>query len=151
MGRTFTGRLLALQVDVTCCSFYDGSAVVTRAILMYRPSTYFEITAGHEANSIDLPTGKVDIDLAAADAAVNFTPDMQIALQTQYDSISENFGLSARFRWEYRPGNELFVGLGQSALISTRGSPGRRRRPPFASDTRSGFGDGSVRLTLTVL
>ena len=52
---------------------------------------------------------------------VNFTPDMQIALQAQYDNISENFGLSTRYRWEYRPGNELFVGLGQSALISNGG------------------------------
>ncbi len=25
--RTFNGRLLTLQADVTCCSFYDGSAV----------------------------------------------------------------------------------------------------------------------------
>ena len=104
--RTFNGRLLTLQADVTCCSFYDGSAVVTRVTLIFRPSTYFEITATHEANLIDLPTGKVDIHLATADAAINFTPDMQIALQAQYDNISENFGFSARYRWEYRPGNE---------------------------------------------
>ena len=43
--RTFNGRLLTLQADVTCCSFYDGSAVVTRVTLIFRPSTYFEITA----------------------------------------------------------------------------------------------------------
>jgi hypothetical protein len=45
---------------------------------------------------------------------------MQTALQAQYDNISENFAFSARYRWEYRPGNELFVGAGQSALISGR-------------------------------
>jgi hypothetical protein len=52
---------------------------------------------------------------------VNFTPDMQLALQVQYDNISENFGFSARYRWEYRPGNEIFVGFGQSAIIDSRG------------------------------
>jgi hypothetical protein len=88
--------------------------------MIVRPSTYFEITASHGTNSIDLPTGKVDIHLSTADAAVNFTPDMQIALQAQYDNISENFGFSARYRWEYHPGNELFVGVGQTALISNR-------------------------------
>ena len=119
--RTFYGRLLTLHADVTCCSFYDGSAVVTKATLIFRPSIYFEITATYETNFIDLPTGNVDIHLATADAAINFTPDMQLALQAQYDNISENFGFSARYRWEYRPGNELFVGLGQSALISNRG------------------------------
>ena len=46
---------------------------------------------------------------------------MQVALQAQYDNISKNFALSTRYLWEYRPGNELFVGLGQSALISERG------------------------------
>jgi hypothetical protein len=123
--RTFNGRLLTLQADVTCCSFYDGSAVPTRVTLIVRPSPYFEITAGRQTNSIDLPTGKVDIHLATADAAVNFTPDMQIALQAQYDNISENFGFSARYRWEYHPGNELFVGVGQTALISNRGFIGQ--------------------------
>ena len=56
---------------------------------------------------------------------VNFTPDMQVALQAQYDNISENFALSTRYRWEYRPGNELFIGLGQTALISNRGFTGQ--------------------------
>ena len=119
--RTFNGRLLTLQADVTCCSFYDGDAVTTRVTLIFRPSTLFEINVGHEANAIDLPTGAVDIHLATTDAVVNFTPDMQVALQAQYDNISKNFALSTRYLWEYRPGNELFVGLGQSALISERG------------------------------
>jgi len=123
--RTFNGRLLTLQADVTCCHFYDGDAVVTQVNLIYRPSTHFEINLGHQANAIDLPTGAVDIHLATADAVVNFTPVMQTALQAQYDNISENFAFSARYRWEYRPGNELFVGVGQSALISNRGFIGQ--------------------------
>jgi hypothetical protein len=50
---------------------------------------------------------------------------MQVALQAQYDNISENFAFSSRYRWEYRPGSELFVGAGQSALISSRGFIGQ--------------------------
>ena len=122
---TFNGRLLRLQADVTCCRFYDGDAVVTRVNLVFRPSTHFETSVGHETNAVDLPTGRVDVHLATADAVVNFTPVMQVALQAQYDNISENFALSARYRWEYRPGNELFVGVGQSALISNRGFVGQ--------------------------
>jgi len=118
--RTFNGRMLSLQADVTCCRFYDGDALVTRTNLIFRPSTHFEMNVGHEANAIDLPTGSVDIHLATTDAVVNFTPVMQVALQAQYDNISENFAFSGRYRWEYRPGNELFVGMGQSALMSSR-------------------------------
>jgi hypothetical protein len=42
---------------------------------------------------------------------------MNLALQVQYDNISENLGISLRYRWEYEPGNEIFVGIGQSASI----------------------------------
>jgi hypothetical protein len=119
--RTFNGRLLTVQADVTCCRFYDGDALATRVTVIVRPSTLLAISFGHEANAIDLPTGAVHIHLATMDAAVNLTPDMQVALQAQYDNISENFALSTRYRWEYRPGNELFIGVGQSALISDRG------------------------------
>jgi hypothetical protein len=123
--RTFNGRMLSAGADVTCCRFYDGDAVATRLNLFFRPSSHFEITVGHEANAIDLPTGAVDIHLATTNAMINFTPVMQIALQAQYDNISENFALSARYRWEYRPGSELFGGFGQSALISNRGFIGQ--------------------------
>jgi len=119
--RSFSGRLFTLNGNVTCCSFYDGSSLRVRAEVIFRPSIYFEITTSYEPNFIDLPTGKVDIHLATVDAAINFNPDMQLALQAQYDNISENFGFSARYRWEYRPGNEIFVGIGQSAIIDNRG------------------------------
>ena len=66
---------------------------------------------------IDLPTGDVDIHLATIDSVLAFTPDMNLALQVQYDNISGNFGLSLRYRWEYEPGNEIFLGVGQSASI----------------------------------
>ena len=122
--RTFNGRLLTLQADVTCCRFYDGDAVVTRVTLIFRPSTLFEINVGHQANAIDLPTGAVDIHLATMDAVVNFTPDMQVALQGRRQHQRKLCALD-RYRWEYRPGNELFVGLGQTALISNRGFIGQ--------------------------
>jgi hypothetical protein len=32
----------------------------------------------------------------------------------QYDNISEAFGLSARYRWEFSPGSEFFVAIGES-------------------------------------
>ena len=89
--------------------------------MVFRPSIYFEITTTYEPSFIELPTGDVDIHIATVDAVVNLTPDMQLALQAQYDNISENFGFSARYRWEYRPGNEIFVGIGQSAIIDNRG------------------------------
>jgi hypothetical protein len=119
--RTFSGRLITLNGGVTCCSFYNGSSLRPEAEVIFRPSIYFEITASYKGNFIELPTGKVDIHVGTTDVVVNFAPDMQLALQAQYDNISENFGFSARYLWEYQPGNEIFVGVGQSALIDKSG------------------------------
>jgi hypothetical protein len=54
---------------------------------------------------------------------VNFTPDMQLVMQAQYDNISGNFGFLGRYRWEFRPGTELLVALGQTAYIPGTGLP----------------------------
>ena len=115
--RTFDGRPVRLDWEVTCCSFYGGEAVVSRLQIAYRPNAYFELIPTWEASFIRQPGGDVDIHIISVDSVVNFLPDMQLALQAQFDNISRGFGLSARYRWEYEPGNEFFVALGQSALI----------------------------------
>jgi hypothetical protein len=118
-ARFVSSQMYALQVEVeaSCCSFYNGRGVELQAELNYRPNQYFELQPSYEGTFIDLPTGSVNIHLLAADVILNFTPDMQVALQTQYDNISESFGLLARYRWEFRPGSELFVAFGQAAVI----------------------------------
>ena len=42
---------------------------------------------------------------------------MQLVNQLQFDNASERFALSVPYRWEYEPGQEIFVSVGQSALI----------------------------------
>jgi hypothetical protein len=115
--RTFNGRAVAVTAEMTCCSFYDGSAIHPRIQLIYRPNAYFEFVPTWDASFISLPAGDVDIHLLSIDSVVNFTPDMQLALQAQYDNISKNVGFSARYRWEHEPGNEIFVALGQAAMF----------------------------------
>ena len=83
----------------------------------YRPNEFYEIAAEWEATFLDLPGGKVDIHVLTVNANFNFTPDMQLDLEVQYDNISEEFGFLARYRWEYAPGDELFIAFGQTAEI----------------------------------
>jgi hypothetical protein len=115
------GRALGVEIEVSCCGFYNGIAVETSIQFSYRPNAVFEIAPSYEGSFIDLPTGAVDIHVLAGEGIVNFTPDMQLALQVQYDNISENLGFLGRYRWEYQPGGELFIALGQSALIRRGG------------------------------
>jgi hypothetical protein len=115
--RSFDGRPLAIDAEVICCSFYNGWSVHSIVKLTYRPNPYFEFIPNYDGTFIQLPTGHVDIHILALDSAINFLPDMQLALQAQYDNISQRFALSLRYRWEYEPGQELFVSVGQAAVI----------------------------------
>jgi len=102
---------------VMCCSFYNGDYLRTDFRLDIRPSALIQLVPQYTYTQISLPTGSVNIHLFTSDIILNFTPDMQLFTQIQYDNISENFALSFRYRWEYEPGQELFVSVGQSAFI----------------------------------
>ena len=114
---TTRGRWYSLNWTVECCSFYAGNYLKSDFALTLRPDERFEIVPRYVATFIDLPTGYVAIHILSVSGGMNFTPDMQIVLQAQFDNISRSFSFSARYRWEYEPGNELFVSLGQNALI----------------------------------
>ena len=116
--RTFDGRQVALDTEITCCHFYDGRSLHVKSSLSYRPNQYFEFLPSYELTTIQLPTGHVDIHLLALEAIVNFIPDMSLDVQGQYDNISANFAFLARYRWEYEPGNEIFVSFAQGAIIT---------------------------------
>jgi hypothetical protein len=115
--RTSDSRPLTFRLDVMCCSFYNGDYLRIETQADFRPNRFLQFQPRYTYTLVDLPTGSVHVHLATAAVIVNFTPDMQLFNEIQYDNISENFALSMRFRWEYRPGDELFVSFGQAALI----------------------------------
>ena len=60
-------------------------------------------------NWIDLPQGAFTLKVARTRATYTLTPRMFISGIVQYNSAGTSFGSNVRFRWEYRPGSELFV------------------------------------------
>jgi len=100
--------------EIECCSYFNGDLLRTFLSVNWRPDSTWDITAQHQFFNISLPTGDVEIQIYALNVTLNFTPDMQVRTQAQYDNISEAFGLSARYRWEFSPGSELFVALGEN-------------------------------------
>jgi hypothetical protein len=115
--QTSQSRPLRFVAGFTCCRFYDGDSLETELGLTYRPSEYFEISTEWQSTYLDLPRGDADIHVLSIESAVYFNPDTSLALQAQYDNISEEFGFLARFRWYYAAGGELFVSFGQAAVV----------------------------------
>lgn len=117
-AQTPAGSPLRVRLEAECCRFYNGNYFRGDLRLEWRPNTTFIFLPSYTYTSIELPTGYVAIHVFAANIIVNFTPDMALRTQVQYDNISEAFGLSVRYLWEYEPGQEIFAAFGQSALIT---------------------------------
>ena len=110
-------RPFYIRSDIYCCSFYNGSYFKADLITDWRVSRYLHLAPRYTYTHIALPTGKVDIHLLAWDTEINFTPDMQLLTQVQYDNISQKFALSMRYRWEFEPGQEIFASVGQTGTV----------------------------------
>jgi hypothetical protein len=60
-------------------------------------------------NWIDLAEGAFTTTVLGARTTFTVSPRMFVAALVQYDSDSTSISSNLRFRWEYRPGSELFV------------------------------------------
>jgi len=128
--RSSSVRSFSADAEITCCAFFDGTNLAGNLTLNYRPNPYFSGQFSYRPSFIDLPGGSTDIHLFSLEGAFNFTPDMSLAFQAQYDNLSRSFGSLWRYRWEYSPGNELLIAYGQSADI-----PGSRLRAQTSAFT----------------
>ncbi len=123
-------RSWSLGMGVSCCDFYDGQAVQASVFLSYRPDETWELIPSMATAFIDMPTGSVSIYVPSLKVNVNFSPDMTIQSEFQFDNLSNTFSGSVRYRWEYAPGSEFFAALGENAQIKER-----LLAPHYASQT----------------
>jgi hypothetical protein len=89
--------------------FYAGD----RTELGYRGrvemSARLSIEPGVTLNRVDLPEGRFTGKLLSARTTMTFSPSMFVAALVQYNSANRLLSTNARFRWEYRPGSEVFL------------------------------------------
>jgi hypothetical protein len=56
------------------------------------------------------------------------SPRMFMSVLIQYNSSLSTLGTNARFRWEYRPGSEMFVVYSDGREMVPKGFPELRNR-----------------------
>ncbi len=108
-------RWYAGNLNLDFGQIYGGDYFRAGITVDLRPSPYFSFEVRHDFQEFRLPGGSVRIHIDSARANINFTPDMTLTLQSEYDNISSEVGLSARYRWEFMPGHEVFGSLGHAA------------------------------------
>ena len=91
-------------------SFYDGrrnTVQVNTARVEITPRVSVEPSLS--VNRVRLPAGNFTATVARARGTFTVTPRMFVSGIVQYNSSGTSVGSNLRFRWEYRPGSELFV------------------------------------------
>jgi len=110
-------RPLSVVGEVECCSYFGGDLTRTFLAMNWRPDTTFNIALSHQYYDIAMSTGSVVIQIYGLNLGVTFTPDMMVQTQLEFDNVSDALSLSARYRWEFQPGSELFVGIGEGGQL----------------------------------
>ena len=111
-------------------SFYGGHQTTASYRGRMAVATRLAIEPTLAVNWIDLPQGEFTTKLVGARVTAPVTPRMFASVLIQYNSSVNSFSTNARFRWEYRPGSELFV-----VLTEGRGT----RLPGFPQLENRGF------------
>jgi hypothetical protein len=100
---------LPSSINYRTGSFYDGDRDALDFDARIEISPKFSVEPRLSLNWVDLPEGSFDTRLVSARVTYGFSPRMFLSSFIQYNSRSDSVSASARFRWEYEPGSDLFV------------------------------------------
>ena len=103
-------RRFSANVTAEHGSFYGGTKT-TLGVSRGRVTITNQVSVepSLSINWIDLPQGGFRTDLVGTRATWTMTPLMFASALVQYNSRLDQVSANIRFRWEYRPGSELFV------------------------------------------
>jgi hypothetical protein len=110
-------------------SFYDGhrtTASYSGGRIQINPR--FTIEPSVSINWIDLPEGQFTTRLISDRTTFTLTPFAFISGLVQYNVGARSLSSNLRFRWEYRPGSELFVVYTDERDTLTSGFPDLKNR-----------------------
>ena len=89
--------------------FYDGTRRDGMVSVGARLTDRLSVQGRYNRNEVDLAGGSFDVDLGSLRVDLALSPTMSLRSVTQYNSQSEQFGTSMRFRWEYSPGSDVYL------------------------------------------
>jgi hypothetical protein len=91
---------------------------------------------GITLNVLDLPLGEVTTKLVSTRATYSFSPRVFTSALVQFNSSANSLSGNYRFRWEYRPGSDLFVVYSDGRDTTVRGYPELMNRTFVIKATR---------------
>jgi hypothetical protein len=117
-------RKVAGNVSLESGTFYSGHKTTiawNRGRVNVTPQLSLEPRVS--IDWIDLDEGAFTSRLIGSRATYTMTPLMFVSALVQYSSTSNLVSANVRFRWEYRPGSELFVVFNEQRDTLSAGYP----------------------------
>jgi len=103
-------RRISGEVVLETGNFYNGDRTtlsLNSGRMQVTPQLSLEPSMS--INWVDLVQGSFTAKVARTRMTYTLTPRMFVSGIVQYNSAGTSFGSNVRFRWEYKPGSELFV------------------------------------------
>jgi hypothetical protein len=121
-----TQRKISGDLGAAHGGFYDGH----RTDVSYRGraeiSSRLSVEPTISLNRISLPGDSFTATLVSGRGTFSFTPRMLVAALVQYNSSNRLVTTNVRYRWEYRPGSELFLVYSDGRDTRDMAIPGAR-------------------------
>ncbi len=102
-------RRMYYRLSYSPQDFYDGKRTDYSTSVGLRLNDQLSTEASYSRNEVDLSQGGFDVDLASLRIDFALSPTMTLRAISQYNSSTDQFGTSARFRYTYRPGSDIYV------------------------------------------
>jgi uncharacterized protein DUF5916/cellulose/xylan binding protein with CBM9 domain len=110
-------------------TFYNGHKTTFSAGRGRLPITnQLSVEPTYSFNHVTLVEGEFITHLAGSRVTYSMTPLMFVSALLQYNSGTDTMSTNARFRWEYRPGSELFVVYNEERNTLGRSFPSLNNR-----------------------
>ena len=90
-------------------TFFGGNRTDMQATVGARLTSQASIEGSYARNNVNLPAGNFDLNLAFFRLDYAFSPTITLRSVTQYNSSKNQWGTSARLRYTYKPGSEVFL------------------------------------------
>ncbi|MDT7827756.1 DUF5916 domain-containing protein [Pricia sp. S334] len=101
-------RKVSGSIGYEAGGFWTGNISSWVLGLTLRPAPGINLSSGYTHTRVTADNSGFDTNLFQLDLGLDFTPDISLSSNIQFDDVSEILGTNTRFRWILTPGTDIF-------------------------------------------
>jgi hypothetical protein len=120
-------KIFRYTLGSTLGGFYNGTNYNANGELNYRYQPFGSLSVRFDYNDLRLPGsyGKEKLFIVSPRMDLTFTDKLFLTTFVQYNTLSDNVNLNARFQWRYKPASDFFVVYTENYVPSNLASKNR--------------------------